>query len=74
MRAIENGAEVQIRVHGFVMLHGVKPGRYRVRDLGDGTCVFYRPRGHKRLVRHDTGGVNLWIRERKDANRIEIVG
>ena len=63
-----------VRVYGFVMLQRVDEGKYRVKNLGDGTYQFYRPRGRKPLVRHGSGFVDPWIKANgEDLNGIEIL-
>lgn len=63
-----------VRVYGFVMMQGVDEGRYRIKNLGDDTYQFYRPRGRKPIIRHRTGTVDPWIKSNgEDLNGIEIL-
>jgi hypothetical protein len=69
----------KIRVHGWVMLHGLNSGDYRVLTVGhfyqDTTYSFVKLHGtHVKSV-HFTSAVDVWIRpaESLDENRIEVL-
>lgn len=51
-----------IEVHGFVMLEGLNPGRYRVKDIGEYKGIpyyaFTLPKGKKVIVKHKVSSVD----------------
>jgi hypothetical protein len=57
------------------MLKKVAEGKYRVKNLHDGTYQFYRPRGKKALWRHYINSVDPWIKSESnpDLNKIVIL-
>lgn len=63
-----------IEVDGWVMLNKVDEGKYRIKNLGDGTYGFYKPNSKKQIIRHYCKDVDSWIRDHsKDLNRIRVV-
>ena len=65
-----------VEVHGFVMLAGLDPGKYRVKKIdtfyGIKTYNFCKPLGSKVLARHAVGSVDPWVRDKdsEDLNKV----
>jgi hypothetical protein len=69
----------RIRVHGWVMLRGLKDGEYLVKSVGNRygypTYSFVKPRGKHVVAVHFAATVDAWVRPagHADLNRIEVL-
>lgn len=67
-----------VEVHGFVMLHGVEEGKYRIEAgtyYGSPSYRFFRSKGKKILAHHYASSVDPWIKDKnnEDLNKIVIL-
>ena len=69
---------IKCRVHGFVMLQKINPGRYFIKpDEKRDTITFYRVRSRKKVIEHYASNVLPWITTFRhfrigDHNRIDL--
>jgi len=65
-----------VEVHGWVMLGGLSPGKYRIKKIdivsGHEVYNFCKPLGSKVLARHYVSSVDAWVRDvnSEDLNKV----
>jgi len=66
-------AECLVQVHGHPPLRGVAFREFwLVKNLGDGTYGFFRPRGKKMILRHYADGVDRCVRPAGHGDRNKL--